>query len=151
MTDIIMGSAGTLEQIEKQVILIRFRMYRGNKTQTAISLGINVRTLERKLEDYENDDAKQREAQSRDAAEREYQLNRSRGIVGQPAHVNSLSEIREAAENPPAPTVSSSPSGVHVEPAVEATPEHALPVSQRKEVQSVLSKQASSGGQHRRR
>lgn len=42
----------SLEQIEKQVILKAFQHYRGNKTQTAIGLGISIRTLDNKLEIY---------------------------------------------------------------------------------------------------
>jgi hypothetical protein len=45
----------TLESIEKQVILIAFRFFRGNKTQTAQALGIAIRTLDAKLEQYQQD------------------------------------------------------------------------------------------------
>ena len=151
MTDVILGSAGTLESIEKQVILIRYRMYRSNKTQTAISLGINVRTLDRKLEDYANEDRLKAEAEARDADERARQLDRSRGIVGQPAPVHNYAELRRQAENPPAPTVSGAASGVHMEPASENPAQSAMPVPKREEVQSVLPKHASTSGQARRR
>ena len=42
----------TLEEIEKQVILKALEFYQGNKTKTALSLGIAVRTLDNKLEKY---------------------------------------------------------------------------------------------------
>lgn len=43
----------TLESIEKQVILKAFSFYQGNKTKTAQSLGIAIRTLDNKLLSYE--------------------------------------------------------------------------------------------------
>lgn len=42
----------TLAHMEKQVVLAAFRFYHGNKTRTAQSLGIAIRTLEAKLESY---------------------------------------------------------------------------------------------------
>lgn len=43
----------TLEQIEKEIILQAIRFYGGNKTRTAQSLGISIRTLDSKLAKYE--------------------------------------------------------------------------------------------------
>ncbi len=42
-----------LHVIEKQVILLRLEVLGNNKTQTAISLGISLRTLQRKLQQYD--------------------------------------------------------------------------------------------------
>ncbi len=42
----------TLEQVEKQTILDAFKFHRGNKTKTAQALGIAIRTLDHKLEQY---------------------------------------------------------------------------------------------------
>ena len=42
----------TLEEVEKQVIEMALRYFNNNKTQTAIALGIAVRTLDNKLEKY---------------------------------------------------------------------------------------------------
>lgn len=42
----------TLEEIEEAVITKAFRYYQGNKTATARSLDIAIRTLENKLEKY---------------------------------------------------------------------------------------------------
>ena len=42
----------SLEDIEKIAILKAFDFFRGNKTQTANSLGIAIRTLDSKLEKY---------------------------------------------------------------------------------------------------
>ena len=42
-----------LDVIERQVILLRLEVLGNNKTQTAISLGISLRTLQRKLHQYD--------------------------------------------------------------------------------------------------
>ena len=51
----------TLEQVEKEVILQAMRFYHNNKTQTARSLGIAIRTLDHKLERYRNGNSVQTE------------------------------------------------------------------------------------------
>ena len=43
----------TLYDIEKEAIYDALRFYRGNKTKTAESIGISVRGLDYKLEEYE--------------------------------------------------------------------------------------------------
>lgn len=43
----------TLEQVEKEAILAAYRFYDGNKTHTANSLGIAIRTLDNKLLRYD--------------------------------------------------------------------------------------------------
>jgi DNA-binding NtrC family response regulator len=42
----------TLEEVEKQAILLALKFYQNNKTQTARSLGIAIRTLDAKLDKY---------------------------------------------------------------------------------------------------
>lgn len=44
--------AKTLQDIKKRVILTRFIKYNGNRTHTAKSLGIGLRTLQRNLIKY---------------------------------------------------------------------------------------------------
>jgi Bacterial regulatory protein, Fis family len=41
-----------LEDVERRYIEHRFKFFNGNKTKTAISLGIAIRTLDSKLEKY---------------------------------------------------------------------------------------------------
>lgn len=41
-----------LEDVEKEAILTAYRFYKENKTQTAASLGIAVRTLDYKIAKY---------------------------------------------------------------------------------------------------
>jgi DNA-binding NtrC family response regulator len=45
----------TLDQIEKNVILDALKYHQGNRTHTAKSLGISIRTLRNKLADYRRD------------------------------------------------------------------------------------------------
>lgn len=53
MNDLIFWSPGvTLEDMKKRVILAALRHYSGNKTKTAEALGISVRTVDYKLEQY---------------------------------------------------------------------------------------------------
>lgn len=42
----------TLDEIEKSVIMSRLEEFKGNRTHTARSLGIGIRTLQRKLHAY---------------------------------------------------------------------------------------------------
>ncbi len=44
----------TLEDVEKDAILKAFQYHNGNKTHTAKSLGISIRTLDAKIERYKN-------------------------------------------------------------------------------------------------
>lgn len=137
----IMWSPGvTLEAIEKQVILKAYRWYRGNKTQTAIALGISVRTLEMRLEKYGADDKSEQDSNAQDRLERARQLDRARGIT------RDASAATYAGETSPDAT-----SGVFVQPALESTAKQPLPVSERKEVQEVLHNKVASSDKNRRR
>lgn len=121
ITEMISWSPGvTLEQIEKDVILRAFRFYRGNKTTTATSLGISIRTLDHKLEKYENDGRKQKERDELVRAERDRFAARQRGFV---------------TTNPQTGTsVLGTEIGVRVEPAAHAPAQSDMPVPKRKKV-----------------
>jgi hypothetical protein len=69
----------TLDEMEKNCILAAFRFYRGNKTQTAGSLKIAIRTLESKLEQYETDKLRDQERAATDREEQRVTLERMRG------------------------------------------------------------------------
>jgi len=43
----------SLDEVEKKVILETLQMHRFNRTKTAKVLGIGIRTLQRKLKEYE--------------------------------------------------------------------------------------------------
>ncbi len=44
----------SLDEVEKKVILETLQMHRFNRTKTAKVLGIGIRTLQRKLKEYES-------------------------------------------------------------------------------------------------
>lgn len=137
----------TLDEMEKHTILQAYRFYRSNKTQTAIALGISVRTLDNKLEKYELDGRKEAE---RDAAEKIRNteiLNRMRGITpGASAPPNARKQVEFQEEG-----VHSPDAGIRLEPANKAPAQHTMPLPERSEVQAVLSKQASAGSKSGRR
>jgi len=138
MTEQVFWSPGvSLEQIEKDVILKAFRFYRGNKTQCSISLGISIRTLEAKLEKYEQDGKKQRDTEERESADRAAQLNRARGIA--------------VTASPTEGVVFGTGAGVHAQPPVAVPEKQPVPVSEPEKVQSVLPSKVAAGHQHRRR
>jgi len=50
-----------LEDVERETILEALKFYHGNKTQTAASLGIAIRTLDYKLQRYKGETPKEKE------------------------------------------------------------------------------------------
>lgn len=85
----------SLASLEKQAILEAFRFYRGNKTMTSQSLGISIRTLDSKLEQYKEDGKSYEERNSERAKQRQEFLAKCRG----PAPVgDSNTEIAKAQE-----------------------------------------------------
>lgn len=125
MNEAINWSPGvTLEAIEKEVILKAFRFYRGNKTATASSLGIAVRTLDNKLEKYEADGKAEKERQDNERAKRAEFAARQRGNV---------------KFNPATGTDILGPlAGIHSQPALEISAQSDMPVPKREKVQGVL-------------
>ena len=110
----------TLEYVEKISILAAIKFYQGNKTQTALSLGISVRSLHDKLEKYDAERRAEEERRNKTRTENEAYLQRARGLH------------RTA-------------SGVLLESSTPARAEHTLPVPERKEVQEMLQKPVRSG------
>ncbi len=119
----------TLESIEKDVILQALKFYRGNKTATASALQMGIRTLDTKLEKYEQDGVISERAEERYRKFREDRLKEQRG---QPSSL-------------------SAEAGLRMEPAGELAKEPKVPVSERPEIQEVLSKHASQGSTKRTR
>lgn len=138
--DFIMWSPGvTLEAIEKQVILKAFRHFRGNKTSTAQALGISVRGLDNKLEKYENDGKEQANRDAVERAKREDFLARSRGLHQSASGGFIPAETEgQGGGNVPSPAPRE-----RVEPALDVTSQHAVPVPERQKVQTVLPKHSS--------
>ncbi len=138
----------TLEEMEKQCILAALRFYRGNKTQTASVLGIAIRTLDNKLEKYDADFKRYTERFEADRRDREDQLARHRGLtITQQNSVGSAHQIAPRSQA----NGETANSGIRAQPTFEAPPKHAVPVSQPKEVQSVLPKHANRDSQRRGR
>lgn len=154
----------TLDEMEKACILAALRFYRGNKSQTAYSLKISVRTLDNKIEKYEEEknseqarlDAERNKQREINARMRGPELTRRFGsgsveqsepdrVVGFREEANS-EESREG--NGQRDTAQS---GVHMESSSQIKSEHTVPLPQRKEVQGVLPRQAAPNSKHRGR
>jgi hypothetical protein len=123
----------TLESIEKSAILQAFRFYRGNKTVTANALGMAIRTLDNKLDQYQAEGKEQERLNNEQRKQREEFLQRQRGIY-------------PSTPTPAGGTMlSSADAGVSVESTSEAAQKQTMSVPQRKEVQGVLSQPAAQG------
>ena len=123
----------TLDDIEEQAIRMAFEFYRNNKTLTAESLGIAIRTLDGRLEKYERAD-QERELRRQQERSRDTEfLARSRGLITDSVSRGGLAE-------PQGPSILCASSGIRVESPQTAPTERALPVQESKEVQEVLSR-----------
>lgn len=147
----------TIDALEKHWIINALRYYGNNKTQTAGALGISIRTLDNKLEKYEDEQIRDRDRAAEDRANKAAILERMRGPLitqynglGSANQINGLPRNSEAAEasiqNGDAPD-----RRVRMEPAFDSAQEQTLPVPQRQEVQTVLPKHSGSGGHGKRR
>lgn len=147
----------TLDAIEKHCIIKAYEFFRGNKTVTANSLGISIRTLDNKLERYENDARIQAERNDAARAEDKRILDRHRGVeltrlnaVGS-SHQTSLPSESPGAPKQPAASVSEISPGLREQPTAQAQPKHAMPMPKQQEVQKVLQGQTGSRGHQGRR
>lgn len=123
----------TLEHCEQVAIEAAFRWHQSNKTHTAEALKISIRTLDAKLEKYdaEREDYKRR-------------TNDSERLRQEWLHKSRFGH-QEAAG------VFSATTGMHLEPASQASAQQAMPLPERIEVQEVLPKQTSAGHSKRNR
>lgn len=131
----------TLEEMEKQCILAAFRFYRGNKTQTAGVLGIAIRTLENKLEKYEADNKRADDQFDADRLTRDAILAKHRGLTI--TQQNGIGSSHQLAQVENKGDVHETHPGVYEQPIANTSPKHAVPLPERKEVQSVLPKQSA--------
>lgn len=76
----------SLEVMEKLIIKRAFEFYRNNKTQTANSLGISIRTLDAKLEKYQKE-ADELEKSAAEARERVASFHKRQ--LGQPQYATA--------------------------------------------------------------
>jgi hypothetical protein len=129
----------TLAHVEKLAILQAFRFHRGNKSNTASALGIPLETLETKLDSYLNEEKEQERTAHEQRTQREEFQRRSRGLhAATPAPAGGTS-------------LSSADAGLSVESTSGPTQEQAVPVPERKEVQSVLPRSFAKGRARRGR
>lgn len=143
-SQIIWSPGMTLESVEKQVILMAYRVFKGNKTQTAQALGISVRTLDKKLADYKVDSDKEQKREEHEQQERAAYLKRARGsYTGYNAEESSPNAATNHAHE--------SGSGLHMEPAANTPEKPTVPVSERKEVQGMSPTVLASSGPARSR
>lgn len=128
----------TEEALIQAVTLYTLQWFRGNKTQAAHTLGINVKTIDNRLERYENE---RKLAEQNDTERKRTNvelLNRMRGTPGQ-----TIAQV---------PTDIFSPgTGIYVESAPQVPAQQPVPVPQRQEVQKVLPQHNTASGKHPRR
>jgi hypothetical protein len=141
----------TLEALEKICILKAYSFYKNNKTITANSLGIAIRTLDTKLEKYILDEKNEKIRKENESIKHAEFLARQRGNPrrddGLPYFPYSPDLKPDSLERHfPGPGM---PSGTCMESLANASQEQAMSLSERKEVQGVSSKSSSKGSQRK--
>jgi len=146
----IMWSPGTsLEQLEKMVILKAYAFYKKNKTATANSLGIAIRTLDSKLEKYELDEMIEKERQQKLEEQRRAHLVAARG--NPPNNVGIIYSPSNAAKDAALHSLSRSLAGARMESFANSAEEQSMPMPERSEIQTVLPKNTPPSGKNRTR
>lgn len=137
----------TLDAIEKMVILKAYYHFRNNKTTTAKSLGISIRTLDTRLEQYEMELIAEEERQHHEQRKRTEFLARQRGNppnnIGVPFTPGSSAHLRnhESYERHfPGPETR-----VRMESIANASEKSPLSLPERSEIQTMLPKNTSPG------
>lgn len=159
----------TLETIERQVILAAYRHFRGNKTATANSLGIAIRTLDNKLEKYQGDDDTMEKNDAQRKANADEFLKRQRGFqTGVDGALVPITE-RRIYDTPDATLVAArkatlerpaqgrmsndgeTEAGLRMESASDDSAQQPVPLPLGKEVQGMSSRQAAGNRNGKRR
>jgi len=126
----VMWSPGMkLEVLEKLCIEKAFRFYHNNKTATANSLGISIRTLDNKLEKYEMEGIENEASNTRRKQEREDHLRRARG---EPVQYDTAATPKLNTYVPKTKT------RVGLQPIANASTQQPVSMQERAEVQEVL-------------
>lgn len=128
----------TLAEIEKQIIFKALNFFGGNKTQAAIALGVSVKTLYNKLEQYETEDAE-----------------KASQIPETPQHFGlTIDEQRNGRKEARVQTTKTiddqAPQRLSMEPASRVAPERILPMSERQEVQTLPPKVVGTSNSRKR-
>ncbi len=134
----------TLDQVERQVIERAYVHFEKNKTRTAASLGVCVKTIENKLNAYDREDELQKERSENAKREREefaeIQRNGRRDRAPPATEANKSRRANDHAG-----------AGLRLESTAHASAQQTMPVSQREEIQVVLPRQASGSGSRKSR
>lgn len=124
MSNILYTPGMSLEALEKQAILYAYGFYKFNKTATASSLGIAIRTLDNKLSKYLEEEQKEYERTEQERIRREEFERRARGAPQETGFYH--------------PPALQPHAGVRMESHSETTPQPAMSLSERQKVQTVL-------------
>lgn len=157
----------TLSYLEKLAIKASMRFHQNNKTATANSLGICVRTLDNKLASYVDEDKKEQDGNAKDRTDREKELDRhryganagneNRDAINVPQYPGGPTEGRTVGDGEQQPVAGQQTSqpigqppngngsggGAPSEPSPNVAAQHSMPMPQRKEVQDMPSKQVA--------
>lgn len=141
----------TLDAIEKMVIMKALYHFKYNKTVTASSLGIAIRTLDNKLEKYEFEKIQEEERQANALRQRTEFLAKQRGNppnnIGVPyspgSHPPQIADLQRHFSNATA--------GPRMESFTNASEKSSVPMQERSEVQTVLSKSSPQSSKARGR
>lgn len=126
----------SLYDIERQVINHALEFFQKNKTQTAIALGISIRTLDTRLEEYEALEKKMGEGNEQRRIDRENFLKRQRGLSDEERASVSGSQARQESSH-------SAETGLRMESLANSPEKSNVSVSVGKEVQGMSPKHAS--------
>lgn len=139
-TSVLYTPGMSLDQLEKLAILRCYHFNQNNKTATAGSLGISIRTLDNKLARYkEDEDVYERS--------REDRAERSRRLLQE---ARGFAPVQEEA-SPTKDVKTSESSYISAESAEnQYKPQSELPVHEREEIQDVLPRQVTNLGKPKR-
>lgn len=131
----------SLAEVERETILLALHHYNKNKTAAAQCLGISVRTLDGRLEQYEKEVTERKQREQEKAA-------RDAAFLKRCQHGNL--DAPKAAELPANADVALN-GGAEVQPPPSIPPRQSMPVSEREDVRNVLSRSSPSSGSRRAR
>ncbi len=121
----------TLEHIEKLIIKKAYSIYQGNKTMTARSLGVAIRTLDNKFEKYKKDDEDDQTSVADNRSIRAELLRKARGDSHLHRKASSWSDVPSAD------------TGKRMEPVAVASKEYEVSLPESEKVQGVLPPQVT--------
>lgn len=137
----------SLEVMEQHIIVAAYAFYRGIKTTTAASLGISVRTLDAKLEIYGSQAVERENVNGLQADARARELHAHR--FGRPPS-NPVSEPAGAVDTSEG-NGNETAAWLRTQPPPDATAEQPVSMPERREIQGVLSRQATPNRHGQRR